>query len=306
MSNTEQAFDLTTCKLCGHTNNHIHYNLRMSKVYVCDACGFHYSNFLDDEYDAAHEQQTDVLLPSTIEYVEKKLQFNPPRFENHVAKTLTYTKPSHKKLLDIGFGGGLYMNIMREKGFDVYGIELDIQRLLYAKQFYGFEHAYSYPVQDDFWQKNYQGFFDVIVLWDVIEHVNFPKELIQAASKLLKKDGILLIDTPCRDAFYHRFGETTAKLSGGKYPTFLHDMYSNHPFGHKQILSKKDVKQIFDASGLVLTSIDVFHELSFPHEFYLKKILKSESLAKKVAPLTRLFFKVFKIQNKMLVVGTKQ
>jgi hypothetical protein len=82
-------------------------------------------------------------------------------------------------------------------------------------------------------------------------------------------------------------------------------MYSSHLFGHKQIFSTAEMKQLFESVGLQVIDLHKFHELSFPYEFYLRKLLKSQVMVKLLLPFVRLFFKIFKIQNKMLVVGRK-
>jgi 2-polyprenyl-6-hydroxyphenyl methylase/3-demethylubiquinone-9 3-methyltransferase len=139
----------------------------------------------------------------------------------------------------------------------------------------------------------------------VIEHVNYPFRTLQSAANVLKKDGLLLIDTPCRDSFYHRAGEITYRLSGGKFPTFLNAMYSSHLFGHKQIFSTREMKELFQAAGLEVVELEIFHELTFPYDFYLRKFFKSEVIIKVQLPAVRAFFWLFKIRNKMLVIGRK-
>jgi hypothetical protein len=83
-------------------------------------------------------------------------------------------------------------------------------------------------------------------------------------------------------------------------------MYSSHLFGHKQIFSTREMKDIFASSGLEVVQLQKFHELSFPYEFYLKKLLHSEALVKLSLPAVRVFFWLFKIRNKMLVIGRKR
>jgi hypothetical protein len=80
-------------------------------------------------------------------------------------------------------------------------------------------------------------------------------------------------------------------------------MYSSHLFGHKQIFSTKEMKELFESVGLEVIDLHKFHELSFPYDFYLRKLFKSEILVKILLPLVGLFFKIFKIQNKMLAIG---
>ena len=117
--------------------------------------------------------------------------------------------------------------------------------------------------------------------------------------------GLLLIDTPCRDSFYHQVGELTYRLSGGRFPTFLNAMYSSHAFGHKQIFSTREMKELFSSCGLEVIQLQKFHELSFPYAFYLRKLLRTEALVKLSLPLVKAFFRLFKIRNKMLVIGRK-
>jgi len=144
-----------------------------------------------------------------------------------------------------------------------------------------------------------------VTLWDVIEHVNYPFQTLKCAANVLKAGGLLLIDTPCRDSFYHQSGELTYRLSGGRFPTFLNAMYSSHLFGHKQIFSTSEMKELFISCGLDVVERQKFHELSFPYEFYLRKLLRSEGLVKLSLPVVRAFFRLFKIRNKMLVTGRK-
>ena len=108
----------------------------------------------------------------------------------------------------------------------------------------------------------------------------------------LKQGGVLVIDTPCRDSFYHRFGEFTYKLTGGKYPTFLNAMYSSHLFGHKQIFSTWEMKSLFESVGMEVVELRKFHELSFPYAFYLKKLVKSDAIVRLLLPFVNLFFKI--------------
>ena len=279
----------------------------MADVVVCSNCGFHYSTYKDDEYAAvsAHSEQK-TLDEKTVRYIQQKLESNPFRFDKHEATVLKFSTPAKHSLLDIGFGGAVFLQKMKTAGFDCYGIELDKQYMLYAKEVLQLSNVYSLPVQDNFWQQNHQSFFDVIVLWDVLEHVNDPVQFIQSIATLLKPGGQLFIDTPCRDTFYHQSGEWIFKFSFGYFKGLLHDMYSSHRFGHKQILSKGDMHKLMQTNSLEIQSLEVLHEMSFPYQFYLKKILKSDILVKLALPFVQFFFKIFKIRNKMMVVAERK
>lgn len=278
------------------------YILTNANVFVSPG-GFHYIDHLDPMEEVSPEIDGSGLTEAEVAYIEKSLQSNPERLENQIAAVKRHITIAGKKALDIGCGGGLFLSKLKAEGAVVTGVELSDTRAFYAKEKHGFE-VIKRIIEDQYWE-SFHGSFDVVTLWDVIEHVNYPFATVQAAAKMLKPGGILLIDTPCRDAFYHRFGELTYKLSGGKFPTFLNTMYSAKPFGHKQILSFAEMKGLLEAAGLQVEELNRFHELSFPYSFYLKKLVRSQRLVKLLLPFVHVFFIIFPIRNKMLAIGRK-
>lgn len=278
------------------------YKLSNANVFVSPD-GFHYIDHLDPMEEVSPEIDGSGLTESEIAYIETSLQSNPERLLNQIAAVKRNMEPSGKKALDIGCGGGLFLAALKRAGADVTGIELSDTRAYYATTKHGFE-VVKRPIEDKYWE-SFARSYDIVTLWDVIEHVNFPQGTLKAAVRMLKPGGVLLIDTPCRDAFYHRFGEFTYRLSRGKFPTFLNAMYSSKPFGHKQILSLAEMRGLFETAGLEVLELERFHELSFPYGFYLKKLVRSDLLVNILLPFVRAFFMVFPIRNKMLAVGRK-
>jgi hypothetical protein len=65
------------------------------------------------------------------------------------------------------------------------------------------------------------------------------------------------------------------------------------------------MKSLFESAGLEVIDLHKFHELSFPYNFYLKKLLRSEVLVTLLLPAVKAFFWLVKIRNKMLVIGRK-
>ena len=281
----------------------LRYKLKNANVYVSRG-GYHFTDHLDPVEEISPEINASRLTNAESSYIETQLQANSQRFSHQVEILKKYLFTENAKVLDIGCGGGLFLSLLKREGAQVTGIELSDSRAHYAATKHGLE-IYKHPIESDLWQKNHENHFDAVTLWDVIEHVNYPFQTLQSAANVLKKGGLLLIDTPCRDSFYHQVGEITYRLSGGKFPTFLNAMYSSHLFGHKQIFSTTEMKDIFASCGLEVVELQKFHELSFPYEFYLGKLLHSEAFVKSLIPAVRAFFRLFKIRNKMLVIGRK-
>jgi 2-polyprenyl-6-hydroxyphenyl methylase/3-demethylubiquinone-9 3-methyltransferase len=281
----------------------LQYKLKNANVYVSQR-GYHFTDYLDPVEALAPEIDASKLTEPESSYIETQLQANSQRFHQQVGVLKKYLSSAEPSVLDIGCGGGLFLSLLEREGAKVVGIELSDSRAQYAATKHGLE-IHKRPVESDFWQDGYENHFDAVTLWDVIEHVNYPLQTLRSAAHVLKRGGLLLIDTPCRDSFYHQVGELTYRLSGGRFPTFLNAMYSSHLFGHKQIFSTGEMKEIFESAGLEVVELRKFHELSFPYEFYLRKLLRSETLVMVLLPAVKAFFWLFKIRNKMLVIGRK-
>jgi 2-polyprenyl-6-hydroxyphenyl methylase/3-demethylubiquinone-9 3-methyltransferase len=226
------------------------------------------------------------------------------RHSTHIALIQNIRQIEGLKVLDVGCGGGMFISLLKEKGAEVYGLELSDSALACALSCGLTVH--KYPIEHEFWQERYGPIFDVVTIWDVIEHANFPFNMLKAAVGLLKYNGLVCISTPSRDGLYYRLGALSYKLSIGKFPTFLNMMYSNHVFGHKQILSNRELKRLFDRVGVKMLHQDKIHELSLPYRNYLKKFYLPDFMVKILCPFVVLFFKIFRIHNKIIAVGQKE
>jgi len=295
--------NIDTLKRNPAANTRLRYRLKNANVYVSEG-GYHFTDYLDPVGEIASEIDGSRLTSEEAAYIETQLQANSQKFNHQVEIIKKHLPLEDAKVLDIGCGGGLFLSLLAREGAQAVGIELSDSRAHYAATKHGLE-IHKRPIENDFWQQEYRNHFDAVTLWDVIEHVNYPFQTLQCAANVLKPGGLLLIDTPCRDSLYHQVGEITYRFSGGSFPTFLNAMYSSHLFGHKQIFSTREMKDMFVSSGLEVVELQKFHELSFPYEFYLKKLLRSEALVRLSLPAVRAFFRLFKIRNKMLVIGRK-
>ena len=281
----------------------LQYRLKNANVYVSEG-GYHFTDYLDPVHEISPEIDASQLTDSESAYIETQLHANLQKFRHQRDVLKNHLALQDAQVLDIGCGGGLFLSLLKKEGARVTGIELSDSRAHYAATKYGLD-INKLPIESDFWQKGHQNTFDAVTLWDVIEHVNYPLQTLRCAANVLKKGGLLLIDTPCRDSFYHQVGELTYRLSGGRFPTFLNAMYSSHLFGHKQIFSTSEMKELLKSCGLSIMELYKFHELSFPYEFYLRKLLRSEALVRLSLPLVQAFFWLFKIRNKMIAIGRK-
>ena len=106
----------------------------------------------------------------------------------------------NSKILEMGPGKGLFMELARAKGLDVTGIEpgLEESRELSKKGFKIFNKEFPLKKKKLSWQ------YDFIIFNDVFEHIDVSKlnDAIRQCYMLLKKDAYLVINLPTTDGFF--------------------------------------------------------------------------------------------------------
>ena len=110
------------------------------------------------------------------------------------------------KVLDIGSGVGEVLSIFQEKGWDCTGIEFNEFAADYSRKTFKLNiintNIYEIKLSEE---------YDVIMLWGVLEHLFEPLNILKKVHKLLKKDGLLLLEVPSADSVLVRYYERTQK-----------------------------------------------------------------------------------------------
>ncbi|MXR19076.1 class I SAM-dependent methyltransferase [Halobacterium bonnevillei] len=100
--------------------------------------------------------------------------------------------PNAQRVLDIGCGTGEFLTFMENHGYDTVGIEPS-GRIGKAARTKGLE---VYETTAEEFAISNESDFDLITMFNVLEHVPNPSEVIQACDKLLSKDGMLIVKVP--------------------------------------------------------------------------------------------------------------
>ena len=109
------------------------------------------------------------------------------------------------KVLDIGTAGGAFLEAAAKFGYDAHGMEPS-RDLVTRGQERGLQIEQGTIEQHGF----EPGSFDMVSLWDVIEHLPEPREALVEVKRLLKPGGVLLINYP-------DIGTWQAKLAGRRF-----------------------------------------------------------------------------------------
>lgn len=185
------------CNVCGERENiKFHFAKNNYKFYLCNMCGleFIYPLPSNDELDKFY---------SKAYYNEDKQRYYPEK-ENNPQSYLNTRRGWLRRLglirrfidvgsiLDIGCATGVFLQIAREEGWNVFGIEKFPIAAKEAQEKLGRENIYIGDPLDYQTDKKY----DVITMWGVIEHLKDPHRYIKKINGLLKVNGLLVLSTP--------------------------------------------------------------------------------------------------------------
>jgi 2-polyprenyl-3-methyl-5-hydroxy-6-metoxy-1,4-benzoquinol methylase len=99
---------------------------------------------------------------------------------------------SGTRLLDIGCGEGFFLCSASRAGYTTKGVELSQDAAAYARREFGLD-VEAKPFEEMQIPENY---FDVITMWQVLEHLPYPLTTLKEIYRILKPDGLLAVSTP--------------------------------------------------------------------------------------------------------------
>lgn len=171
------------CLICQSKNISGLVGYEAAHLVKCDQCSFVFAKQIPtaqelvDHYSKTYSRE-DFLSPITVKrYHELLDKFEPYRKTN--------------KLLDVGCGVGYFLDVARERGWEVYGTEFtdESMRINRDKGFnmnQGPLKATNYAPES----------FDIITSFEVIEHINNPDEEMNQIKTILRQGGLFYCTTP--------------------------------------------------------------------------------------------------------------
>jgi 2-polyprenyl-3-methyl-5-hydroxy-6-metoxy-1,4-benzoquinol methylase len=226
------------CLFCGVQDEQLRFRDAPFRVVTCRRCGLVYvnprlpSDRLHDMYQEAYWTSDRACEFGYTEYLaEAPLYLRTYRLRRHV---ILSRKPAPGRVLDVGCAAGFFLQVMQELGWEPTGVELSAPMVRHATEVLGLPDIRR---GDLLTLELPADHFDVVTLWDVIEHLEDPVAHLAAAARTLKPDGLLVIET-------QNVASLFARLLGRKWHHYKHaeHLYHFDPASLARLLDRADLE----------------------------------------------------------------
>ncbi len=164
---------------------------RHHTIVQCQQCGLVYTDPRPDGQDIVETYQA-VEDPLYIEEREGRVL----TFEHHLKPLERLAGPPNgRSLLDVGCYIGIFVEIAACHGWDAWGVEPSRWAVEQA-QARGLHVVQGMLETADLPEE----YFDVVTMWDVIEHLPDPAGSLREIARILKPNGLLVVATPQLDS----------------------------------------------------------------------------------------------------------
>ncbi len=238
----------------------------------CNNCGMIYAN--------------PIIRPSVVNklYIESRYNYGDQE-ENLKSTYGSFLKKMGKfinikgNILDIGTGNGFFLMEALKQGYKTaFGIEPSKHAIELADEKIK-KNIIPDILRDNQFKKD---FFDVITLFQVIDHIEDPNSVLRICNKYLKEKGFILIIS-------HNVDSWSSKILGEKSPIF--------DIEHTQLFSQKTISKILKKNGFEVINIK-----SVPSTFTLGYWVTMTPLPKKLKDSFKKMLAIVNLVNKKVKI----
>ncbi len=222
-------------------------------------------NYYDKFHERLEDEHTHIYEPTFR--IRKKFQ----------SDIIAQFSGTGKYALDIGCGTGHITTVLLKQGFIVDAVDpsfkaINILKKKFKNSFWGKIKFYTTPLQTFNPGKQY----DIIICYEVLEHIKDDYKALRHLVSLLKRNGIIIIDVPLHPHLYSKADElcghyrryTVKRINNLLEQSNLQEI-KRYYFGFPMIYASKLLRKIFQN-----TNIEVVKKLSKKSSKKLNMLLK--------------------------------
>jgi 2-polyprenyl-3-methyl-5-hydroxy-6-metoxy-1,4-benzoquinol methylase len=257
---------ITSCAICGKEGI-ISFDLKTYAVLYCGACDLRWKRELFDE----------ELIDNKDYYWGKKFFMENEEYLRQLWKKEIKTvegllaESSKQRWLDIGCSFGYLISEAKKRGFSVTGVEAVRQVVDLAREREDLEIVHSLINGINRLPHEH---YDVISLFDVLEHLQYPNEALGKLSSFAEKGSLLVLEVPEENSLFRKIGYLLFRLSGGRFTRLVKAAFNEHVAGHRLGFSVKALKAFLAKYGWTVIRTE---KTMMPFRFFIKEFRNSKN-----------------------------
>ncbi len=239
------------CRVCKSSNSKFLFEINNNRFMRCRNCTHVFLDIIHDEYSIRkmYESYGTERGLSYLQGIDSKTLDNINTYLKSCQK-YCLTKTPTLRLMDIGCGTGELLDRANKLGFTVEGIEIcETLAKNSSKKIACTVHnnLLSHLTLS-------KESFDVIIMYDLLEHLQDPISDVKIAYDLLKKGGVLFILSPNDDALIRKFSKLVYFLSIHHLDKLMQLLYYQD---HLSYFTRKSLITFLKGIGFEIISIEV-------------------------------------------------
>ena len=229
------------CNICKSKQINDYFYVDKWNIVKCGDCGLVFVGNVPEDNELKSIYDDKFFLDGQKSPIEGGDITENPTYYNSIKRIEALKKQGYDsgRMLDIGCATGIFLKAATST-YDCYGLDVSDVAVNIAVNQIGV-NAKCGTVFD---LKEDEGTYDVITMWDVIEHVKDPTEYIKKTSNFLKKGGLLVVSTGNIDSLMF-------KIQKKKWHLMI------PPF-HLFYFNTNNIKKLLEKNGLEV--LKIFHD----------------------------------------------
>ena len=219
---------MNECVVCGNSDTKVMYE----GILECLQCGHIFSDFqLNDEELFKLYSKKYFFGEEYSDYIADKKVFQ-KNFRLRLKVLQGFLDPTrHRHLLEIGCAYGFFLDIVSDQFDTLLGIDISEDGVVYAQEQLELNVISTDFLKYDFGSQK----FDVVCMWDTIEHLLSPHLYLEKMSRLMERGSIIAITTGNIESLNARIRKDKWRLM--HMPTHIH------------YFSRKTLERVLDNNG---------------------------------------------------------
>jgi len=222
------------------------YALRPFDVYACDGCGLRFRHPLPDQHEVEEMYEDPRYHESAYFRDAGAGRRRSPEIRIYERGLVDLKRAAGGgRLLDVGCGPGVFLDLARRAGWTVAGVEFSQRHVARARARFGLEVQ-----QGDFLTVPFApASFQAITMWDFLEHVLDPRATLGQARRLLAPGGALLVFTIDCTSLFNAAGDLLYRLTRGRAARALELLYDAR---HNYYFTRTALARLLESEGFAV------------------------------------------------------